>query len=360
MPGVSRRSFLRSVAALVVLSAAGCGATPAPAALPNPSPTQASATSPTSVPPASAPATSAPTVAPLPTVTPATKPPTQASSPTLPPAPILAPTRQATPPPAADEAYMAVAHGASPEAITRAAIAAIGGIQRFVKAGNDVIIKPNICSASFPMEYAATTNPEVVATLVKLCREAGAKRVRVMDSPFQGTDGHAYDISGIEAAVKQAGGEMELMARMKYQDAAIPQGKDLKKWSVYQDAIKADVLINVPIAKNHGIARLTLGMKNQMGLIMDRGQIHYNMGQRLADLTSLLKPSLTVIDAVRILTQGGPGYSTTVLVSLIYDEAYGGRFRMGRACAISYILFVIVLIFTLLQMHLFKEKETTK
>jgi uncharacterized protein (DUF362 family) len=201
---------------------------------------------------------------------------------------------------------MAVAHGPSPEAITRAAVAAIGGIQRFVRAGNDVIVKPNICSASYPMEYAATTNPEIVATLVSLCREAGAKRVRVMDSPFQGTDGQAYAISGIEDAVKQAGGEMELMSRMKYQETAIPQGKDLKKWSVYQDAIKCDVLINVPIAKNHNLALLTLGMKNQMGLILDRGQIHYNLGQRLADLTTVFKPSLTVVDAVRIMVQGGP------------------------------------------------------
>ena len=201
---------------------------------------------------------------------------------------------------------MAVARGASPEAITRAAIAALGGMGRFVKAGNDVIIKPNICSASYGFEYAATTNPEVVATLVTLCREAGAKRVRVMDSPFSGTDGQAYAISGIEEAVKKAGGEMERMAQMKYQSTAIAQGKDITKWPVYQDVLKADVLINVPIAKDHNLARLTLGMKNLMGLVLDRSQIHYNLGQRLADLTTVLRPSLTVIDAVRILTQGGP------------------------------------------------------
>jgi uncharacterized protein (DUF362 family) len=201
---------------------------------------------------------------------------------------------------------MAVARGDSPEKITRAAIAALGGIGRFVKAGNDVIIKPNICSASYPFEYAATTNPEVVATLVTLCREAGAKRVRVMDAPFSGTDGHAYDISGIEQAVKKAGGEMEKMSQMKFQATAIPEGRDIKRWPVYQDILKADVLIDVPIAKNHGIARLTLGMKNLMGVVQDRGSIHYNIGQRLADLTSLIRPTLTVVDAVRILTQGGP------------------------------------------------------
>jgi uncharacterized protein (DUF362 family) len=216
------------------------------------------------------------------------------------------PARQATPSPSAGQSYMAVAHGDSPEKITRAAIAALGGMSRFVKPGNDVIIKPNICNASRGFEYASTTNPEVVATLVALCKEAGAKRIRVMDSPFEGTDGQAYVVSGIGDAVKRAGGEMEAMARMKFQDTSIPGGKDITKWPVYQDALKADVLIDVPIAKNHNMARLTLGMKNLMGLILDRGQIHYNMGQRLADLTTVMKPSLTVVDAVRILTQGGP------------------------------------------------------
>lgn len=228
------------------------------------------------------------------------------SQPTATTAPTIAPPRTATPPLSGGQAYMTVARGASPAAITRAAIAGLGGMQRFVKTGNDVIIKPNICSASHGFEYAATTNPEVVATLVTLCLEAGAKRVRVMDSPFSGTDGQAYAISGIEEAVKNAGGEMEKMARMKYQETAIPQGKDLKKWGVYQDVLKTDVLINVPIAKDHGIARLTLGMKNLMGVVLERGQLHYNLGQRLADLTTLLRPTLTVVDAVRILTQGGP------------------------------------------------------
>lgn len=297
MQRMSRRTFLHSAAALAILGASGCGAspsaTPAPASAPSITPP---------APPFPATATAAPavvTAAPAPSPTAAV--PMAATS-----APTPLPARTPTPPPSAGQAYMAVAQGASPEQITRAAVAAIGGMARFVKPGNDVIIKPNICSASYSFEYAATTNPEVIAAIILMCREAGAKRVRVMDSPFQGTDGQAYAVSGIEAAVKKAGGEMELMARMKFQEAAIAQGKDIKKWSVYQDVIKADVLIDVPIAKNHNLARLTLGMKNLMGLVLDRGSLHYNLGQRLADLTTLLHPSLIIIDAVRVLTQGGP------------------------------------------------------
>jgi uncharacterized protein (DUF362 family) len=190
--------------------------------------------------------------------------------------------------------------------MVHAALKAIGGIERFVKSGNDVIVKPNICVAYHTPEYAATTNPEVVAAIVRLCLGAGARRVRVMDAPFGGTGEQAYSKSGIAEAVKAAGGQMEVMARMKYQDAAIPNGRDIKRWKFYRDALEADVLINVPIAKHHNLARLTLGMKNLMGVIEDRERIHSNMGQRVADLTSLVRPTLTVVDAVRILMNNGP------------------------------------------------------
>jgi uncharacterized protein (DUF362 family) len=141
---------------------------------------------------------------------------------------------------------------------------------------------------------------------VKLCLEAGARSVRVMDYPFGGSAEEAYEISGIAEQVKAAGGEMVVMSRLKYVPTDIPQAKSLKQAAVYDDALKADVLIDVPIAKDHSLARLTLGMKNLMGLIWDRPAIHGDMGQRLADLTSLVRPKLTVVDAVRILTANGP------------------------------------------------------
>jgi uncharacterized protein (DUF362 family) len=301
---VSRRSFLRAAAALVLTTATGCGANPTATQVPAPVPVPPTATPAVLLPSTPAPVPDAPPTAPS-AATPASTP-TRQPSPPAAPQPASTLTRQPSPPAAAGEPDIAVARGDSPEKTTRAAIAALGGIGRFVKPGNDVIIKPNCGPGAFGPEYADMTNPEVVAALVTLCREAGAKRVRVMDSPFQGTDGNAYAVSGIQDAVKRAGGEMELMARMKFQDTAIPNGKDLKTWPIYQDVLKADVFITVPIAKTHNMARLTLGMKNQMGVILDRGQIHYNMGQRLADLATVLRPTLVVIDAVRILTQGGP------------------------------------------------------
>ena len=99
---------------------------------------------------------------------------------------------------------------------------------------------------------------------------------------------------------------MEIMSGMKFGTAAIPEGQDITEWSVYRDALDADVLINVPIAKTHDLAGLTLGMKNLMGLVEDRGGLHPNLAQRLADLTTLFRPALTVVDATRILVANGP------------------------------------------------------
>jgi len=215
--------------------------------------------------------------------------------------------RRTPPPPGSDQAYLTVARGADASAITRAAIAGLGGIERFVRSSDDVIIKPNICHDYHPPEYATTTNPAVVATLVTLCLGAGARRVRVMDMPFGGTPESAYAISGIGEAVGAAGGEMTVMSPVKFTEVAIPQGRDIKAWATYRDVLEADVLVNVPIAKHHSLARLTLGGKNLLGVVRNANQMHRNLGQRIADLTSLIRPTLTVVDAVRVLIAHGPG-----------------------------------------------------
>jgi len=203
-------------------------------------------------------------------------------------------------------ADMAIAHGSSPTAIVRAAIAALGGMEVFVKPGDDVIIKPNIVAADYTYEYAAYTHPEVVAAVTALCVGAGADRVRVMDRPSSGTCEQVYARSGIGDAVEAAGGEMEVMTSIKYRDVAIPEGRDITEWSVYGDVLDADVFINVPIAKHHRLAKLTLSMKNLMGIIDDRSRFHPNLGQRIADLASLIRPTLTIMDAVNILMANGP------------------------------------------------------
>jgi len=201
---------------------------------------------------------------------------------------------------------LVVARGGEPEELVRHAMAALGGMEQVVSKGADVIIKPNICIAYHSYEYAATTNPWVVAALVKLCIEAGASRVRVMDYPFGGTPEQAYVVSGIAEQVAAAGGEMAFMPGFKYVATEIPKGRDVQKVEIFDDILTADVLIDVPIAKHHSLAKLTLGMKNLLGVIKNRSAMHRNLGQRLADLTSLVMPDLTVVDAVRMLMDHGP------------------------------------------------------
>jgi uncharacterized protein (DUF362 family) len=211
-----------------------------------------------------------------------------------------------TPVPTIAYPHLGIARGGEPEELVRAAIAALGGMEQFVRQGDDVIIKPNICVAYHTFEYAATTNPWVVAELVRMCLEAGARRVRVMDSPFGGGPEEAYVRSGIQQQVLAAGGQMEIMARFKFVPTQIPSGLDLRTKDIYDDVLSADVLIDVPVAKHHSLAKLTLGMKNLMGVITDRPEMHLNLGQRLADLTSRIRPHLTVVDAVRMLMDHGP------------------------------------------------------
>jgi uncharacterized protein (DUF362 family) len=210
----------------------------------------------------------------------------------------------ATPP--ADAAYLSVARGEDPAVLTQRAVKALGGIERFVKQGQSVVIKPNICVAYHPPEYAVTTNPQVVAALVTMCLEAGASSVKVMDYPFGGTPQEAYKISQISDAVQAAGGDMVVMNPIKFKETDIPEGKSIHKWPAYQDALNADVLIDVPIAKTHSLTRLTLAAKNLLGLVQNREGLHYNLGQNLPDLVTLFKPKLIVVDAYRILMANGP------------------------------------------------------
>jgi uncharacterized protein (DUF362 family) len=201
---------------------------------------------------------------------------------------------------------LAVTRNGEPEVLVRRALAALGGMERFVAKGANVIVKPNICVAYHTYEYAATTNPWVVATLVKMCFEVGAAKVQVMDFPFGGTAQAAYEISGIKKQVEAAGGEMVEMSMFKYVTLAIPNADHLKEANFYADLQKADTLINVPIAKVHSLSRLTLGMKNLMGLVRDRPILHSNLSQNLADLASFVRPKLTVVDAVRVMVSNGP------------------------------------------------------
>jgi uncharacterized protein (DUF362 family) len=244
--------------------------------------------------------------------------------------------------------HLVVIRGGEPAILVERAMAAIGGIERFVPKGANVIIKPNICTAYHSYEYAATTNPWVVSALVKLCIGAGAKSVKVMDFPFGGTPEEAYAISGIADQVTAAGGEMVIMSGFKYISTSIRNGVSLKQTDIYDDFLKADVIINAAIAKHHGLARLTMGMKNLLGVVKDRPPLHYDLGQKLADLAGQIRPALTVIDAVRILMANGPTGGNlddvkkldTLIISpdIVSADAYGSSLFGLKPDDLNYVV----------------------
>jgi uncharacterized protein (DUF362 family) len=205
---------------------------------------------------------------------------------------------------AAPKSELVVATGKSPAKITRAAIDALGGMKKFVSRGDVVVVKPNIGWDRLP-EHAANTNPEVVATIVRMCFEAGAKKVKVFDRSVNDAR-RCYVQSGIFKAAKDAGADVSYVDERRFKDKVI-NGLVLKSWPIYEEILTADKVINVPVLKHHSLSRLTMSMKNWMGIMGgSRGQIHQRIDESLVDLSGAVKPVLTVLDAVRILTKNGP------------------------------------------------------
>jgi uncharacterized protein (DUF362 family) len=200
---------------------------------------------------------------------------------------------------------VATAEGKDYAAITKNVIAAVGGIQNFVKKGDTVLVKPNMGWDRRP-EFAATTHPVVIKTIAEECLRVGAKKVKVFDNPCNDMR-RCYENSGIQAALKgMKDVEVKFMEDERYKNMKI-NGTFLKEWELYDEALSANVIINAPIAKHHGLTRLTLGLKNMMGITGgNRGYFHRNMEDALCDLHSFVKCQLTLIDATRILTDHGP------------------------------------------------------
>lgn len=204
---------------------------------------------------------------------------------------------------------LAIVRGEDPTAMAKAALEALGGIDKLVKPNDIVVVKPNIAWDRLP-EQAATTNPAVVAAVVELCLKAGARQVKVFDRTCNDPR-RSYDTSGIAKAAEEAGASVDYTLDRKFRPVSIPQGASMKEWLIYEDAARADVLINVPIAKHHSISRLTLGLKNMMGIAGgERGKWHPEIHQRLADFATVTAVDLTIVDAYRILTNRGPASGT--------------------------------------------------
>ncbi len=207
--------------------------------------------------------------------------------------------------------------GGEPDAMFDAGIDAYGGMGRFVPKGSRVVVKPNI-GWDLPPERGGNTHPVLVGRIVEQCRAAGAREVVVFDHTCDNWR-QCYRNSGIEDAVGKAGGRMvSADSQGYYREVAVPQGKRLTKAMVHQALLDADVFINVPVLKNHSSTELTIGMKNLMGVVWDRGQWHRNdLHQCIADFASFRKPDLVVVDAYYVMKRNGPrGVSESDVVAM--------------------------------------------
>jgi uncharacterized protein (DUF362 family) len=220
--------------------------------------------------------------------------------------------------------------------LTEKAIEGLGGMGRFVKKGMVVWVKPNIGWDRAP-ELAANTNPEVVATVVRLCFEAGAKKVKVGDNPVNPAE-RTYPASGIPAAVQPLGAEVIMLDKVKFKETAI-NGERLKKHLLYPEILDCDLVINVPVAKHHRLSEVTACMKNYMGVIEDRKTFHQALPECITDLTRFMKPQICILDAVRVMPTNGPSggkadylqLQTTVAagVDIVALDAFGAEL-LGR------------------------------
>lgn len=204
-----------------------------------------------------------------------------------------------------------------PEVMFDKAIASLGGMTKFVKKGQKVVVKPNIGWDVSP-ERAGNTNPKLVGRIVKHCLDAGASEVYVFDNTCDAWN-LCYKNSGIEKAVKDAGGKIVPgNTEGYYQSVQIPKGKKLKEAKVHELILSSDVFINVPVLKHHSSAEISLSMKNLMGIVWDRRYWHRNdLQQCIADFASWRKPTLNVIDGYRVMMRNGPrGVSEADVVNM--------------------------------------------
>ena len=198
---------------------------------------------------------------------------------------------------------MVIARGVDPASNVRAAVERLGGMSALVTPDDVVVVKPNIGWDRTP-EQAANTHPEVVAEVVRLCRAARARRVIVSDCPV-GRSHDAFERSGILAAAAAAGAEVIVPEDSRYH--AVEISRRLGTWDILEPFVVATKVINVPVAKHHDLTGVTCGLKNWIGITGKlRIMFHDDLQRSIAELAALMRPTLTIVDASRVLMEHGP------------------------------------------------------
>jgi len=230
-------------------------------------------------------------------------------------------------------------HGEDPAAMFDCAIAELGGMSAFVKPGQSVVIKPNI-GWDREAETGADTNPDLVGRIVRRVKEAGASHIFVFDHTCDRDYLSCYKKSGIRAAVEKNGGQMIPGNRQAdYRKTEIKGAVALKKAEIHKAILEADVVIDGPVLKHHGGAKMTAAMKNWMGIIWDRRYMHKNgLHQCIADLVLARKPDLCILDAYRVMLTGGPTGRARTSRSVLKKMLLASRDIVALDCAACKLL----------------------
>jgi uncharacterized protein (DUF362 family) len=190
------------------------------------------------------------------------------------------------------------------EQLVRRAVEAMGGMKRFVSRGDVVVVKPNIGWDRMPI-HAANTNPDVVGAVIQMAFEAGAKKVVVADGSCNDPN-RCFQRSGIWRKAYGLGAEVVLPAEHRFRTTRM-KGEILDEWPIFTTLVDADKVINVPVAKHHNLAKYTAAMKNWYGVLGGRrNRLHQNIDVSIADLATFMRPTLVVVDAMRVLMRNGP------------------------------------------------------
>ena len=233
----------------------------------------------------------------------------------------------------------------SPAALTSRAVQALGGMSRFIARGDIVALKPNIGWDRTPAQ-GANTNPLVVAELVRLAFDAGAKQVIVSDFSCNDPE-RSFHRSGIQQAAEERGATVILPAEHRFRAMRLG-GEVLDEWPVYVPLVEVDKVINVPVAKHHGLAKFTCALKNWYGIIGGRrDRLHQRIDASIADLAAFMRPTLTVVDATRVLWRNGPQggnladtrETNTIIASIdqVAADAYACRLIGLTAADLGYL-----------------------
>jgi uncharacterized protein (DUF362 family) len=235
-----------------------------------------------------------------------------------------------------DKTVLAAVGGKNIEKMVRRAFDLVGGVDKYVSPGDCVVVKPNASFAN-PDSWGNNTNPEIVSAVCRLIREAGARKVLVLDYPLlRGAE--ALELNGVAQAVKEVrGARLSVLGKEhQFREIPVPGGEALKKVAVAREVLDADCLINVPVAKAHDAVAASIGLKNLMGVIWDRAAFHTMMeiNRAITDLALVVKPKLTLVDMTRVMTTNGPKgpgeVDTPNLVTLCTDPVAADAFALSK------------------------------